>query len=66
MKKDSTYRSIEQRWLAEQSDDKDNDLAKYGSEVMSRVKKLAVEKPLIVVGAGLALGLLSGFVLKRR
>ena len=39
--------------------------AQIGEEVLARVKKLAVEKPLVVVAAGLAIGVLSGFMLKR-
>ena len=37
-----------------------------GTEVIARVKKLAVEKPLVIVAAGLAIGVLSGLMLKRR
>ena len=41
-------------------------MTQLGAELISRVRTLAVEKPLVVVVAGLAVGVLSGFLIKRR
>ena len=40
--------------------------SQLGVEVVARMKKLAVERPLLVVAAGLAVGVFSGLMLKRR
>ena len=37
-----------------------------GDLAVAQVKKLAVEKPVVVVAAGLAIGVLTGFILKRK
>ncbi|MDB2687556.1 hypothetical protein N9Y42_10130 [Mariniblastus sp.] len=37
----------------------------FAGEIVAKVKKLAVEKPVVVVAAGLAIGVLAGFMLKR-
>ena len=50
----------------EQSSDDDSQQDSFGNDLMARVKKLAVEKPLVVVAAGLAVGVLSGLILKRK
>ena len=44
----------------------DGQLKQFGTELVSRARSLAVEKPLVVVVAGLAVGVLSGFLVKRR
>ena len=46
--------------------DQNDQQNQLGTEVIARVKKLAVEKPLVIVAAGLAIGVLSGLMLKRR
>ena len=37
-----------------------------GGEIVAQVKKLAIEKPVVVVAAGLAIGVLTGLILKRK
>ena len=37
-----------------------------GGEIVARVKQFAVEKPVVVVAAGLAIGVLAGLILKRK
>ena len=52
--------------IADRVSSGDENSGQLGTEVIARVKKLAVEKPLVVVAAGLAIGVLSGFMLKRK
>ena len=37
-----------------------------GGEIVARVKQFAAEKPVVVVAAGLAIGVLAGLILKRK
>ena len=48
------------------TDNDDSQVNEFGTKLISRVKKLAVDKPLVVVVAGLAVGVLSGILIKRR
>ena len=54
------------RQVSNLSSDNANQAKQIGGEIVTQVKKLATEKPVVVVAAGLAIGVLTGFLLKRR
>ena len=49
-----------------QNRDAESQAKPLSEEVVAQVKKLAVAKPVVIVAAGLALGVLTGLILKRK
>ena len=54
------------RKAVEQVRDTGEQERQLSGEIIAQVKKLAVEKPVVVVAAGLAIGVVTGLILKRR
>ncbi|QEG20376.1 hypothetical protein [Mariniblastus fucicola] len=46
--------------------DQDNSQLQLGSEILSKVRDYAAAKPMTIVAAGLAIGIVSGLILKRK